>query len=98
MPQSWNRYAYVLNNPLRPTPKNADQAKALYQLVTGPSITEQKAIFTITTASGTAIEVTHVRSLTNLTPQGGLQPVDKALGTPGYTFKMEPLKGRVLRP
>jgi hypothetical protein len=70
----------------------------MMNLVTSPFITEQKAVFTITTSTGTVVEVTHHRTLTNQTPDGALQPVDPALGTPGYSFKMDPIQLKVTRP
>jgi len=68
------------------------------KLLTDPFVTEQKAVFSVTTSKGTVVEVTQTRSLTNQTPDGGLQPVDPALGTPGYTFKMDPIQLNVTRP
>ena len=86
---------YVTNS--APTPTNSQQAQQLYTRVTSPFITEQKAVFTVTTSKGTVIEVTQHRILTNKTPQGSLQPMDRALGTPGYTFTMDPIELKVTR-
>jgi hypothetical protein len=80
-----------------PTPTNQEQAQKVYNRVMSPFVTVQKATFTLTLASGSKIAITQVRSLTNLTAAGGLQPHDPKLGTPGYTFKMEPLKARVVK-
>ncbi|HEX6045429.1 MAG TPA: RHS repeat-associated core domain-containing protein, partial [Pyrinomonadaceae bacterium] len=80
-----------------PTPQNRAEAQKMYDQVTKAFITEQKATFTLTLKDGMEIEVTHVRSLTNLTSDGTLQQVDRALGTPGYTFKMQHLSGRVIK-
>jgi hypothetical protein len=80
-----------------PTPTNQEQAQKVYNRVMSPFVTEQTATFTLTLASGSKIEITHVRSLTNLDSKGALQKQDPALGTPGYTFKMEPLKARVVK-
>lgn len=81
-----------------PTPTNQQEAQQLVNRVTSPFVTEQKAVFTVTTASGTVIEVTQRRTLTNKTAQGTLQPTDPALGTPGYTFTMQPIELKVTRP
>jgi RHS repeat-associated protein len=81
-----------------PTPTNREQAQNVFSLVTSPFVTEQKAVFSLTTSKGTIVEITHTRSLTNQTAQGGLQPTDPALGTPGYTFKMDPIQLKVTRP
>jgi RHS repeat-associated protein len=80
-----------------PTPTNREQAQNLYDRLTKPFETEQKATFKLTLATGKTIEITQIRSLTNLTPKGTLQPHDRTLGTPGYTFKMQPLKARVVK-
>ncbi|HEV8431327.1 MAG TPA: RHS repeat-associated core domain-containing protein [Pyrinomonadaceae bacterium] len=80
-----------------PTPTNQQEARDLVKRVMDPFITEQKAVFKIKTPAGTVVEITHTRSLTNQTPEGRLQPVDPALGTPGYTFKMDPIQLKVTR-
>jgi RHS repeat-associated protein len=85
---------YVTNS--APDPTNREQAKALYERVTSPFETKQKLTLTITLKSGSVIEVTQIRTLTNMT-QGRLNPVDPALGTPGYTFTMEKMKARVAK-
>ncbi|HEX7771477.1 MAG TPA: RHS repeat-associated core domain-containing protein, partial [Pyrinomonadaceae bacterium] len=87
---------YVTNS--APSPKNEQEFRNVVKLVTDPFVTEQKAVFSVTTSKGTVVEVTQTRSLTNQTPEGGLQPVDPALGTPGYTFKMDPIQLNVTRP
>jgi len=87
---------YVTNS--AKTPTNRQEAQQLMKLVTDPFITEQKAVFSVTTSTGTVIEVTHHRTLTNQTPDGALRPVDPALGTPGYTFNMDPIQLKVTHP
>lgn len=87
---------YVTNS--APSPKNEQEFRNVVKLVTDPFVTEQKAVFSVTTSKGTVVEVTQTRSLTNQAPDGGLQPVDPALGTPGYTFKMAPIQLNVTRP
>jgi hypothetical protein len=87
---------YVTNS--APSPKNDQEFRSVVNLVTSPFVTEQNATFSITTSKGTVVEITQTRSLTNQTPGGALQPVDRALGTPGYTFKMDPIQLKVTRP
>jgi RHS repeat-associated protein len=85
-----------------PTPKNREEAQALVQKIKDPITTKQEFNLTITLKSGTQIEVTQVRTLTNKTSDGKLQPEDRGLGfgsgVPGYTFAMEKMKGRVIKP
>jgi hypothetical protein len=85
-----------------PTPKNRGDAQALVQQIKDPTTTKQEFNLTITLNSGTQVEVTQVRTLTNKTPDGKLQPEDRVLGfgpgVPGYTFTMEKMKGRVIKP
>ena len=82
-------------------PKSGEEAQALVQQIKDPFTTKQKFNLTITLKSGKQVEVTQVRTLTNTTPDGELQPEDKGLGfgpgVPGYTFTMEKMKGRVIK-
>jgi RHS repeat-associated protein len=86
-----------------PTPKTREEAQALIQQLKDPNnSTKQEFNLTITLKSGTQVEVTQVRTLTNKTADGKLQPEDRGLGfgpgVPGYTFRMEKMKGRVIKP
>ena len=85
-----------------PAPKSRTEAQALVQQIKDPFITKQEFTLTITLKSGTQVEVTQVRTLTNKRPDGQLQPEDRGLGfgpdVPGYTFTMEKMKGRVITP
>ncbi len=91
---------YVTNS--APTPKSAVEGQALLDRVKSPFITKQEFNLTVTLKGGSSVEVTQVRTLTNQTAAGGLQPEDKGLGFgPGvaaYTFTMEKMKGRVVKP
>jgi hypothetical protein len=85
-----------------PTPKSREEAQALVQQLKDPNTTKQEFNLTITLKTGTQVEVTQVRTLTNKTPDGKLHPEDRGLGfgagMPGYTFTMEKMKGRVIKP
>lgn len=85
-----------------PTPKSGAEAQALVKQVKDPFITKQEFNLTITLKSGSQVEVTQVRTLTNKTPDGKLRSEDRGLGfgpgVPGYTFTMEKMKGRVVKP
>jgi len=85
-----------------PTPKSGAEAEALVKQIKDPFVTKQEFNLTITLKSGTQIEVTQVRTLTNKTPDGRLRPEDRGLGfgpgVAGYTFTMETMKGRVVKP
>jgi hypothetical protein len=74
----------------------------LVKQIQDPNTTKQEFNLTITLKSGAQVEVSQVRTLTNQTPDGKLQPEDRGLGfgsgVAGYTFTMEKMKGRVLKP
>jgi hypothetical protein len=82
-----------------PVPTNSAEERAIIKRVLSPFVTEQKLTLTITTAGGSQIQVTQIRTLTNLTPGGQLQPEDRGLspGVPGYTFTMQHMTARVLK-
>lgn len=86
-----------------PTPKTREEAQALIQQLKDPNkSSKQEFNLKVTLKSGTEIEVTQVRTLTNKTPEGKLQPEDRGLGfgpgVLGYTYTREPLNGKVIKP
>jgi hypothetical protein len=85
---------YVTNS--APDPTNRAEAKALYDRVTSPFTSKQEFTLTITLKSGAVVQVTQIRTLTNMT-NGQLNPVDPKLGTPAYTYKMEKMTARVIK-
>jgi RHS repeat-associated protein len=85
---------YVTNS--FPDPTSQREMRKIINQLNEPITSKQKFVLTINLKSGSVVEVTQVRTLTNMT-NGQLNSYDPALGTAGYTFSMEKLKARVVK-
>lgn len=87
-----------VTNMVPDSPENPASDQSIGYLLYDRFVTKQEFTLTITLKSGSVVEVTQTRTLTNMNAEGTRRNAfDPRIGAPGVTYSQGPLQGRVVK-